>query len=92
MVDTRNSSLSRAKTNKEDEFYTQLEDVEQELITMLQDPEVRKRYFAIADIHGNKIHASVNVKKDTVRIQARSGIMSAQFLPMPKGRGFLGGI
>ena len=31
MADTQNSSLSRAKTNKEDEFYTQLEDVEREL-------------------------------------------------------------
>lgn len=30
-VGTQNSSLSRAKINKEDEFYTQLEDVEQEL-------------------------------------------------------------
>lgn len=31
MADTQNASLSRAKTNKEDEFYTQLEDVEREL-------------------------------------------------------------
>src|SRR5690606_3214071 len=30
-VETQNSSLSRAKINKEDEFYTQLEDVEREL-------------------------------------------------------------
>lgn len=30
-VETQNSSLSRAKTNKEDEFYTQREDVEREL-------------------------------------------------------------
>ena len=27
-----------------------IDDVEQELITMLQDPELRKRYFAIADM------------------------------------------
>lgn len=31
MVDTQNASLSRARVNKEDEFYTQLEDVEREL-------------------------------------------------------------
>ncbi len=31
MSDTQNASLSRAKINKEDEFYTQLEDVEREL-------------------------------------------------------------
>lgn len=31
MADTQNASLSRAKANKEDEFYTQLEDVEREL-------------------------------------------------------------
>lgn len=30
-AETQNASLSRAKTNKEDEFYTQLEDVEREL-------------------------------------------------------------
>ena len=30
-VETQNASLSRAKINKEDEFYTQLEDVEREL-------------------------------------------------------------
>ena len=31
VAETQNSSLSRAKTNKEDEFYTQREDVEREL-------------------------------------------------------------
>ncbi len=31
VAETQNSSLSRAKTNKEDEFYTQIEDVEREL-------------------------------------------------------------
>lgn len=31
MLETQNASLSRAKTNKEDEFYTRLEDVEKEL-------------------------------------------------------------
>ena len=31
VVETQNASLSRAKANKEDEFYTQLKDVEREL-------------------------------------------------------------
>lgn len=31
VAETQNASLSRAKSNKEDEFYTQKEDVEREL-------------------------------------------------------------
>jgi len=59
-VVTAQTALSKLTTEKENKITAAeeraekeriaIEDVEQELITMLQDPEVRKRYFAIADM------------------------------------------
>ena len=59
-VVTAQTALSKLTTEKENKITAAeeraekeriaIEYVEQELITMLQDPEVRKRYFAIADM------------------------------------------
>ncbi|WP_347174315.1 type I restriction-modification system subunit M [Polaribacter uvawellassae] len=59
-VVTAQNALDKLTTEKENKIIAAheqadkerqaIEDVEQELITMLQDPEQRKRYFAIADM------------------------------------------
>ena len=50
-------------------------------------------YFALEDISGNTITASVNIKKDMVRLSARTTTIIQQMRtaipPCPKGHGFL---
>jgi type I restriction enzyme M protein len=49
LTNEKNNKITAAQEQAEKERQA-IEAVEQELITMLQDPELRKRYFAIADM------------------------------------------
>jgi type I restriction enzyme M protein len=49
LTNEKNNKITAAQEQAEKERQA-IEAVEQELITMLQDPDLRKRYFAIADM------------------------------------------